>query len=134
MLFYKKSSYIYVSGFSILNAESIYNQIGINIYRFIVGLTGSFNLLIITKKIYIKIIKRYNKLEETLAYIGKYTLGIYIISSFICLYLLKTITINFVFNPFIILIETICIFVISLILSILISRQKYLNKLLLGGR
>lgn len=83
---FSTNDYIYVSGINIIGN---YKQLFIDLYRYLLGLLGSIELLLLIKLLLPKI---KDNLKDKLLYLGKNTLGIYIISSIIHPYLLPIIT------------------------------------------
>lgn len=49
---YKSKFFIYISGISLLLKQDVLEQIYINTYRFVVGVTGNILLLYLTKRIF----------------------------------------------------------------------------------
>lgn len=128
LCFYNYNSYIYTSGYYILKGDVI-NQLIIDLYRTIIGLAGSVFV--------VSILKIINKKYEfkLLPYVGKYSLGIYLISDIIFMNVFPLINSKITdINYLLILIETLFVIVSSIIVSKLIQKSKLLNKLLLGGR
>lgn len=126
---FSTNDYIYVSGINIIGN---YKQLFIDLYRYLLGLLGSIELLLLIKLLLPKI---KDNLKDKLLYLGKNTLGIYIISSIIHPYLLPIITkdlanINYLF----VFIESIIILIISIIIIELIKKNKFLSKYLLGEK
>lgn len=126
---FSTNDYIYISGINIIGN---YKQLFIDLYRYLLGLLGSIELLLLIKLLLPKI---KDNLKDKLLYLGKNTLGIYIISSIIHPYLLPIITkglanINYLF----IFIESIIILIISIIIIELIKKNKFLSKYLLGEK
>jgi len=129
-VFYDINSYIYVSGYNIMN-ENGFTQIFINIYRSIIGLFGSVFLISTTKMILLKT----NLKFKILSYIGKNSLAIYIISSLIFVYLFPRFNVYIDnLNYIIIFMETIFVIILSLLLNFIIKKSKLLNFLILGSR
>ena len=132
---FERSSYIYTSKFSILHKDII-NQLSIDLYRYFIGFIGSIFTLSLLLKLYNiatkKIILNENNFIIT---IGKNTMGIYIISSFINQYILKRVT-SFLTHPnyFIIGIESVLVILVSILIIKFIQQYKIPNKFLLGAK
>lgn len=127
--FFSKEDYIYLSGINIIGN---YKQILIDLYRYLIGFIGSIEILLLVKYL---IPKLNDKIKDKLTYLGKNTLGIYIVSSILHPYLLPIITkgisnINYIF----IILESIIIILISILVIELIKKNKILNKYLLGDK
>ncbi len=127
LLFFERKHYIYISHYNILNGNTIH-QLGINIYRFTIGLVGSLFILLGTKELH----KLIGDRRGVLAYLGRNTIGIYIISSYLNTLLLdickKIGGPNYVY----IIIESTVIIALSLSVVALIKRSRTASKLLLG--
>ena len=130
LVFYQDNYYIYVSGFTLLGQKSILNMLYIDLYRIIIGLVGSFVFIYLFVK-FSKFIR--GLVSRVLLHIGKNTMGIYIISFFLCVYLLPPLTIQLTgTNYFVAILETILTLAVSLLVIFIINRTKLSNKLLLG--
>ena len=128
LMLYNYSSYIYTTGYYILNGNAI-KQLLIDLYRFVIGLSGSVSVIIIL----------FNILNVTklnlLVLIGKNSLGIYIISGLIFAYIFPQFNIYIDnINYMLIILETICVIFSSIIATLIVKKCKIFNKLLLGGR
>lgn len=132
LLFYQRDSYIYTSGYYILNKKVPFIQLGIDIYRFSIGLVGSLLVLIIlfTAEKYMA-----GKTRNILIYIGKNTFGIYIISSLIFSYILPNVTYNLMgINYVYVIIETFIIILFCIVCIKIIHSNNHLSGLLFGNR
>ena len=126
---FSKDNYIYTTGINIINN---YSQLINDLYRYLIGFIGSIEILLVLHKItpHIK-----ENIKEKLLYLGKNTLGIYIISSIIHPYILPMFTNNLSnINYLFICIETIIILVITITTIELIKKNKLLSKYLLGEK
>ena len=128
LCFYNESAYIYTTGYYILKGNVV-KQLIIDIYRTLIGLVGSISVISI-----LKVINKKFKLKR-LSYIGKYSLGIYIVSDLVFVNIFSRFQ-GYIsnINYLLIIIEAIVVIVISIVISKLIQKNKLLNKLLLGGR
>ncbi len=76
-----------------------------------------------------------NKMKNLLSYIGKNTLGIYIISGFVFTeILIKTTASLKGINYLYIIIETIGVLCLTILINAILKRFKITNRLFLGGR
>lgn len=131
MIFYNYDSYIYTSGYYVLN-KNIIRQFSIDIYRLLIGLIGSMLIILIIKTLYNKID---NALFIAVSKIGTSSLGIYIISGYIVDWILTKLTYNIIsINYLLVLLETIIITIISLFITLIIKKFKVTRVFLLGGR
>lgn len=121
---YDKSCYIYTSGFCILKTNWL-QQIGIDIYRFIIGLLGVYLSIQLLYKIYSKIVMK------IFANIGKITLGVYVLQMFAMKFLTSIPKLSQSFS----IMFAIC-FIYLAIFSIfgtyLSNKNSYLRMLILG--
>ena len=131
ILLYNRESYIYTSGWTLLNNNSSLHMILTDVYRVILGCIGS-GLCIRLSKVIVKSfsgkwpIKVVNSL-------GKSSLGIYIISTY-CNIILQRVTANFKYNLLITVGETIVILGVTYLGTKVIQCNKWTSKLFLGGR
>ena len=127
MRFWNNSYYIYTTGYYILR-PSISYYLSIDIIRFMIGISGS---IIISTLIYY-CDKYFNSITNyTLAYIGKRTLGIYCIQGLI-FEKYRDLTQHFEYNYLNVIICFFIVFSISLSLTLLLERSKFLSKYFLG--
>lgn len=131
---YKDNYYIYVSRHSIIGKNFI-NQLYIDIYRYIIGFIGSiFTLLLFLFCYNIDTLKTILN-HKCILYVGKCTMGIYIISHLINNYILKTITLHFnQVNYLFILVQSISVILGSILLIKLLKSNPFLNKYFLGAK
>lgn len=128
---YSKDAYIYVSGITLLGKNYGY-QLFIDLYRFLIGLVGSLWIIWISGRIADQIPK---KTVPMVNYLGKYSMGFYLISGVIFSYFITPLTremegINYLFVTVISIIVTlVCIIIIEII-----KKNRLSNKLFLGGR
>lgn len=131
LFFYDYDKYIYTSGYTIIGKNPI-TQIYNNFFRFAIGMVGSITIMYIIYALTNRLPRRVNCF---LAYIGKNTLGIYIISGYIFTEILCTVTSQLKgINYFFIFIEALCILYTSIIVTVLFKKNKLTSRLLLGGR
>lgn len=131
LFFYNYDTYIYTSGYTILN-KNVVQQIQINVFRFLIGMVGSLSVLYLTRAL-MHILP--NRITAVLARIGNNTLGIYVISGYIFEEILPRLTsfltgVNYLY----VLIETICVLILSMIINAVLKKYKITNRLFLGGR
>lgn len=128
--YYSIEDYIYVSGFSIFNNVDVTRQIGINLFRMVIGFAGSYLLLEIADWIYSRY--QFSKVVNGIMKIGMQSIGIYLISGII----VQEILLRFgqQYNLLLNIIEAFLILLISYGISVVLSKHKILNKLFLGGR
>lgn len=129
LLFYGYEDYIYTSRHCIVNRWG--SQLGIDIYRYAIGFVGSTFVILGLYKV-----KRYLKiLFPVLSYVGRRTMGIYILSGIIFLHMFLPLTGGLDgLNYGIIIVESIgVLFLCSIVIEIIV-RFKWLDRFLLGGR
>lgn len=128
---FERKHYIYTTGTFVL-FDGFIQQLEINLFRWIVGLIGSIFAIGFVWLINENAMK--NSLYcHWVRLLGGNTFGIYMVSS-ICNQLLKKITYNGSANVGIWIAETVIILSISLAATTLISHNRVLKKILLGGR
>lgn len=131
LCFFNTDSYIYTTKYTLLGKE-ILPQLGIDIYRFTIGLFGSVFIIMLLLKIHPKLDE---KIMKVFSVIGIHSLGIYMISGLIFQYLLSNLTAWIVhINYLIILVEAVIILGISLLISLCIKKFTITNILFFGGR
>lgn len=131
IMFYKRDIYIYISGFTLIGKNAI-TQICIDIFRFFVGLVGSIAGFVL---FYFASNKLRGKVRCGINYLGRNTLGIYIISGYLVTEVLYVITIGVTgLNYFLTIIETAAIVLTSLMFVQIIKSFRCTNILFLGGR
>lgn len=135
LLLWKKDYYIYISGTYLFN-EYYPHQLENVLYRYGIGLIGIIVILFLIE-LYFKFINK-NKINNILCILGKYSLGIYIITGYM-FDLLNRITVPFVNNMYIYsFIVTPIVSMVMVYISVIISKKiqsnKLLNTLLFGGK
>lgn len=130
---YKSRYFIYISGISLLSTHDIFEQMYINIYRFVIGGTGCILALYVSKKIFdLSSLKRMNQL---LCYIGDRSMTIYMFSIMLNDPILVRIGQRINNNSFaVIIFETVIIIGTSLVVNNILSRNAKLRKIFLGNR
>lgn len=129
--FYDYKSYIYTSGYTLLNKNAT-EQLAIDLYRFIIGLVGSIVVLYLIELL-TRILR--GRIEKALIFIGKNSMGIYLISGYIFSYILTRLTTSITdVNYALVLMEGILILLVSLLLTQVIRKFELANYMFLGGR
>ena len=116
-------------------------QLAIDIYRFVIGIVGS-SVVILSAAILAYIFKHVNivgaacgKLVEIVGYVGKNTLGIYLVSTLIFIYIIKPLAWGLYGIDYVmVLIQTAAVMIMSLVVIWLIRRIPVIGRWLLGGR
>lgn len=132
LMVYNKDCYIYTTGHSILCDNPI-RQLTIDCYRTIIGAVGSlFCLLLVDIGV-----RRFstNFICKGIAFIGRKSIGVYILSAYIFTFILPEITKSVQgINYLLVLLETIVIVLICLVVTVLIQKSYWLSLLFFGGR
>lgn len=135
LCYFDRDKYIYISAHTIIGKDII-RQLYNDLFRYLIGLIGSIFTLTILYRIYLTTIK-HNKLQvrNFIWTIGKNTMGIYIISSYLNSYFWINNT-KYITGPncLIITIATITMVSISILIIKCIQKSNLLNKFLLGAR
>lgn len=125
-IFYNRDSFVYVSGYRITKGIW-YVQLIRDIYRFIIGLIGSIAVISICDLIK-KYIKGYS--FPVLTLFGRYSLGVYIISGYLILLVLRIYTDSLSPSDWRTAIETVIIAAVSVALSFAIAKVPVLKKII----
>lgn len=129
-LFYGYDFYIYTTGIDLFAGNGILIQLGIDIYRWIIGFAGSSTIIILCKIVC-------NRWQGTgfkvLAYLGQISLGIYILNSYVNRVLLR-LAAELKPNVFIWIAETLVSVAVYAIVVEMIKKIPAAKQLLLGGR
>lgn len=129
--FYNHDTYIYTTGYTLLGKD-VFSQLWNDCFRFIIGIFGGISVMYVVWGIY-KLAK--GKYPTFLFYIGKNTLGVYLISGILIYEGLARITAGVPkINYLLTFGESIVIMVVSLAINWILRRNKTLNTLFLGGR
>lgn len=129
--FYNRDCYIYTTGFTILNTTDPLRQFGIDLYRIAIGLAGIFSLLLLLRRMQLK---KESRVAGLLCRLGRHSLGIYLLSGIMAEQLLVRIKSVGYPNVGINLLQTLLILVISDFITALMTENRTVNKIFLGGR
>lgn len=130
LVFFKDNYFIYNSGYTLIGKQSMLEMMYIDSFRFVSGLTGSFSFIFLISIVLDKVT---GIIDKVILYLGKNTMGIYIISSLLCEYLLFVITKNLKgVNCLILLAETVVSIAIALLIMYFMRKWKWSKRLLLG--
>ncbi len=130
---FSKDAYIYTTGFSLLYAKLPLNQqIFVNVFRYVIAFVASISVVSICY--FVKQKNCFGKLEHFLVYCGKHCLAIYILSTYMFVYILPVIAKNLSSNYFysISLLETLIILFIYLFIQKFLNKNKLLSILIIG--
>ena len=131
LLNFDKDMYIYTSGYQLQKGDLFY-QLYIDLFRLTIGVMGSICAIYI-----VTFFEKYisDRIRNLLIYIGKNTMGIYIVSVLVQSYFLSYLTksINGI-SYILVLFETIYVMLISILCIKVIKICPILNKLLLGQK
>lgn len=132
LLLFNHDTYIYTSHYTLLG-NNIIKQFYNDMLRFVSGLFGSVSMLYFIYVCYKYCDKGF--IRKIMLYTGKNTLGIYIISGYFYTNILSVVTASFTgLNYLCMIIETIIIWLLSLLINYLLQQTKITNELFLGGR
>lgn len=136
LFFYNEDCFIYTTGYSLLG-KTWHVQLGIDVYRIGIAICGCIMFVNIIKLL---LNVKKNPLRYAIGcicWMGKNSLGIYVLSSFIG---------GYIFDPFfrihvesyfsmlsISLVETICIMIMCYVMITIINMNKVLSKFLIGS-
>lgn len=129
LCFYNEQSFIYTSGISILGENGV-SQIGIDIFRWVIGLLGTLLVLYLVFCMHDKV----SPLENALVYLGQQSMGIYIIDIFASNSVLLLATKSLGLHGFTLFIETIGMLMVCVTAVFVIGRIPLAKRMLFGGR
>lgn len=123
LLFFFKAEYaFYSSGVSLINEEySAPQMIFINVYRLLIGVVGSFSLMLLVRSFYRKFAL---SVKTVLSRLGQQTMGIYILNEFLTFLLIKIVTPPIDINIIWIITYSIVMLVFSYYLTVLFKYLK----------
>lgn len=131
LCFFNNDSYIYTTGYTLLG-KKIFVQLGIDIYRFLIGFFGSIFIIMLLLKVFPRLS---NKIIKAFSVIGINSLGIYMISGLIFQYILPVLTAGFTgVNYLLVIVEAAIILALSLLITLLLKKFSVTNMLFFGGR
>lgn len=130
LYYFHKDTFVYTTGVTIWNSDLGYYQILIDLQRFFTGLFGSLLCLFLVKFICDKM--RIDSIVRTLSFLGKFSGGIYCVhSSLLPVGIFVTVLPNnLIYGP----VVFIPVLIYSILISWLLSKNKYTNYFFLGGR
>lgn len=120
-----------IKGIWIFGKQDVFNQVMIDIYRWLIGIIGSIFVLYIIKLSYPQM---HRPFVAIISYIEKNSLGLYIISGVFNNYLMLKLTKSVEISFLTIIIETFFMLVVCLLINFIFKKIPICNKLLLGGR
>lgn len=123
---YRREAFIYVSGYRITK-NIWYKQLIIDIYRTVIGFAGSI-FFILLFKLLTKSLPKYQ--FPLFSHMGRYSLGIYLISGYSTILLFRQITDSLSYSALRNILETVIVAAMSLILSMIIGKVPYLKKII----
>lgn len=132
--FFEEKHFIYLTGIKILG-KNVTEQLMIDGYRFIAGLVGSFFFLLLCRALVLA--KRKTKVRilsvKVLLYLGERSLGIYILSGYIIMYLIRHVAAEWNPNYAINVLECVIVVFLSVLCTNIIRRIPIL-KCLVGEK
>lgn len=125
-LFFDENSFIYLSGYKLIGKD-IARQLKIDFYRMIVGFAGSAFFILLWQYI---IAKLKNRCEfKVMSALGKDSMGIYILSTYILSYVVQNIYRMSQPNYLLNLVQAAVVLAVSLLLTELLGRIPFVRKL-----
>lgn len=115
----------------------MWNQLGIDAYRYLVGIVGVIAVIWILKKLYAVIASR-EELWVTFGrgmveYMGRNSITYYILSTYLFSWIMPEITKGFTFNIILMLVETFIVAVLCDGIGRVIKRFKHLSRWLIAN-
>lgn len=137
LLFYSKDSYIYTTGITVLRKENMWNQLGIDAYRYLVGIVGVIAVIWILKKLCAVIASREESWVTSgrgmVEYMGRNSIIYYILSNYLYIWIMPEITKGFTFNIILMLVETFIVAGLCDGIGRVIKRFKLLSRWLIAN-
>lgn len=137
LLFYSKDSYIYTTGITVFGKENMWNQLGIDAYRYLVGIVGVIAGIWILKKLCAVIASREESWVTSgrgmVEYMGRNSIIYYILSNCLYIWIMPEITKGFTFNIILMLVETFIVAVLCNGIGRVIKRFKLLSRWLIAN-
>lgn len=115
--FYDETSFIYLTGYKLVG-KNVIQQLGIDLYRALIGFVGSI-FFILSAKI---LMRKFSIAGKILARPGRDTMGIYILSGYITLLVVKELTVSCEPSYLLNIVETAIVFPAAWGLTWLIGR------------
>lgn len=131
LTFYNRDCFIYTSGYYIFSGDEPLRQFGIDMYRFVIGLVGCLFVTDLVCGMYDTLPAW---LRSALSCLGRNSLGIYAVSSFVFMILPDITPWMPGLHYGVVLLETVVITLFCLLCSVVMRKIKITNVLLLGGR
>lgn len=131
LAFYNRDCFIYTSGYYIFSGGTPLKQLGMDLYRFAIGLVGCLCTVDLVCGIHEKLPLWVRK---ALSVLGRNSLGIYAISSFVFMILPDITAWMQGLYCSVVLLETALITLACLVGAVILRKIKITNVLLLGGR
>lgn len=136
MCFYSKETYIYTTGITLLGKASAIEQIVVDIYRYIIGMTGIVVVTFWFKIVYHIMSNTSNKFTNFMIKIlekcGRDSLSFYILSTYLFVWIMPVLTAAFQLNYLVVLIETIAVMIICSMLKKILSKVGRVSHLIIG--
>lgn len=134
LLFYNKNTYIYTTGISLIGGNTLLPQIGIVVYRYMVGFAGCLAVLFLLSAIWRKAGEnvRGGGTVRAILWLGKHSLAMYILSTYLYVYAVPRIIPNAKPSIILNLIGTVLITVMLAGLTMIVNKCKPLSKALIG--
>lgn len=108
-------------------------QIMIDAYRFVIGCSGTVALLNVLKLIYERLCRlKISAFLDLIRQLGKQSLSIYILSTYLFEYVLSRLTLGATVNYLLTLHESVAILAVCYSLGLLLQRSDVLRRLILG--
>ncbi len=125
IFFYNETSFIYLSGYKLLE-KNIFAQFGIDLFRFVIGLTGCLLVLLLWHLIIGK--TRYT--FPILQFLGRNSLSIYILSGYFIIFGVQPLADAFRHSYIANLLQAVIVTALCSLITVLLSKIPYLRKVI----
>lgn len=136
ILFYSKSTYIYTTGITLIGKQSGAEQIAVDMYRYIIGISGIISVVFWTKILYRKVCDSSRKLmasmREVFEKLGRDSLIYYILSTYLFAWVMPSVTAKFQLNYILVLVETTIVMFLCFMIKIILSKCGKASRFIIG--
>lgn len=135
-LLYNKDSYIYTTGITLIGKDGAWQQLIIDVYRYMIGFTGVVVVLYLSffllKYLYTRKEIIITCIIKTIEFIGRNSIEYYVLSTYLYVYVVPRLTKTFELNYFIAFLETVVITLICSVGGEILKKMGLIGKLIIG--
>lgn len=124
---FEEKYFIYLTGYKLIGKQ-ITEQLWIDAYRFLIGFTGS--IFFISLWSLILYIRKESMLNNILSFVGRKSLGIYILSGYVIMYLIRNLAAEWAPDYLVNGLEGMIVLALSVIICIALEKIPFVKKLI----